>query len=331
MILITGGAGYIGSHCVLRFLEDNIDDIVVFDNLSTGHIETIRNLQKIKNFDFIEGDLKNPSDINNVFKKHKIDTVIHFAAYSQVGESVINPEKYYQNNVVGTINLLNAMINYKACKIVFSSTAAVYGNPEYVPIDENHPKNAINPYGKTKLMIENILDDYDKAYALKSIRLRYFNVVGADEKIRVGEWHNPETHLVPNIIKSVFQKAKPFQIFGDDYKTKDGTCLRDYIDVQDLIEAHKLAYLYLKENNKTSVFNLGCQKDISVKDVFEVCKNVLKQDIKFEIAPKRDGDPEILLANSKKANEILNWTPKRCLTESISNAYEWEKVLQSKI
>ena len=303
MILITGGAGYIGSHCVLRFLEDNIDDIVVFDNLSTGHIETIRNLQKIKNFDFIEGDLKNPSDINNVFKKHKIDTVIH----------------------------LDSMVNNNVKKIVFSSTAAVYGNPEYVPIDENHPKNAINPYGKTKLMIENILDDYDKAYALKSIRLRYFNVVGADEKIRVGEWHNPETHLVPNIIKSVFQKAKPFQIFGDDYKTKDGTCLRDYIDVQDLIEAHKLAYLYLKENNKTSVFNLGCQKDISVKDVFEVCKNVLKQDIKFEIAPKRDGDPEILLANSKKANEILNWTPKRCLTESISNAYEWEKVLQSKI
>ena len=328
MILITGGAGYIGSHCTLNFLEHKIDDIVVFDNLSTGHIETIDELQKVAKFDFVKGDLKNPDDINNLFEKYKIDAVIHFAAYSQVGESVVKPEKYYQNNVVGTINLLNAMIKHNCLKIVFSSTAAVYGNPQYTPIDEKHPKNPINPYGKTKLMIENILDDYDKAYNLKSIRLRYFNVIGADKKVRIGEWHNPETHLIPNIIKSTFQKSKPFQIFGDDYSTKDGTCIRDYIDVQDLIEAHKLALLHLIKYNATNVFNLGCQKEISVKQIFEICKDALKREISFEIAPKREGDPEILLANTNKANKILNWSPKNDAKTSILNAFEWEKKLQ---
>ena len=203
MILITGAAGYIGSHCALNFIENNLDDIVIFDNLSTGHIETVEQLQKVApKIKFIKGDLRNKNEIENLFKKFKIDFVIHFAALSQVGESVVNPVLYYSNNVIGTINLLNSMVENNVLKIVFSSTAATYGEPKYTPIDENHPQNPINPYGSSKLMIEKIMDDYDKAYNLKSIRLRYFNVIGADEKARIGEWHNPETHIVQNILKS---------------------------------------------------------------------------------------------------------------------------------
>ena len=255
MILVTGGAGYIGSHCVLSLLKKGID-VVVFDNLSTGHIETIETLKKFGNLKFYQGDLLNTDEIKKVFE-NKIDAVIHFAALSQVAESMKNPQKYYINNVIGTINLLNTMIKNNVKKIVFSSTAATYGEPKYTPIDENHPQNPINPYGKTKLMIENIMDDYDKAYDLKSVRLRYFNVIGADKDINIGEWHNPETHLVPNILKSTFENSKTFEIYGQDYNTKDGTCVRDYINIEDLIDAHILALEYLNKNNETNFFNLG--------------------------------------------------------------------------
>ena len=192
MILVTGGAGYIGSHCVMALLENN-NDVVIFDNLSTGHIETVQTLQKYGNVEFQQGDLTNFDDINSVFKKFNIEKVVHFAAFSQVGESVVNPQKYYINNVCGTINLLRAMLENNVKKIVFSSTAATYGEPVYIPIDEKHPQNPINPYGQSKLMIEKIMDDYNKAYGLKSVRLRYFNVAGADLKSRIGEWHDPET------------------------------------------------------------------------------------------------------------------------------------------
>lgn len=331
MILITGAAGYIGSHCALNFIENNLDDIVIFDNLSTGHIETVEQLQKVApKIKFIKGDLRNKNEIENLFKKFKIDFVIHFAALSQVGESVINPVLYYSNNVIGTINLLNSMVENNVLKIVFSSTAATYGEPKYTPIDENHPQNPINPYGSSKLMIEKIMDDYDKAYNLKSIRLRYFNVIGADEKARIGEWHNPETHLVPNILKSAFKKGDEFKIFGDDYDTKDGTCIRDYVDVVDLANAHRLAYEYLNKNNKTDVFNLGTQEGQSVKEIFNISQEVLNKKIDYKIVQKREGDPKILLANSSKAKEILKWQPQKTTFDSIKNAFEWEKILNSK-
>ena len=235
MILVTGGAGYIGSHLVMALLEKG-EDVIVFDSLELGHAETIETLKKYGNLKFVKGNLKNLDEIRGAFLVNKIDSVVHFAAYSQVAESVKNPQKYYYNNVYGTLNLLNAMLEFGVKKIVFSSTAATYGEPVYTPIDEKHPQQPINPYGNSKLMVEKIMDDYDKAYGLKSVRLRYFNVAGADSKARIGEWHEPETHLIPNVLKA--KEDKVFKMFGTDYDTKDGTCVRDYINVEDLAQAH---------------------------------------------------------------------------------------------
>lgn len=330
MILVTGGAGYIGSHCVMALLENN-NDVVIFDNLSTGHIETVQTLQKYGNVEFQQGDLTNFDDINSVFKNFNIEKVVHFAAFSQVGESVVNPQKYYINNVCGTINLLRAMLENNVKKIVFSSTAATYGEPVFIPIDEKHPQNPINPYGQSKLMIEKIMDDYNKAYGLKSVRLRYFNVAGADLKSRIGEWHNPETHLIPNILKSTFNNGKTFQMFGDDYDTKDGTCVRDYINVEDLAQAHLLALKYLDEGGETNFFNLGTNDGNTVKEVFAACEKVTQKDIPVEMKPRRAGDPASLVADNNKAKENLNWNPKHTLEESIQSAYTWEEKLQNKL
>lgn len=330
MILVTGGAGYIGSHCVMALLENN-NDVVIFDNLSTGHIETVQTLQKYGNVEFQQGDLTNFGDINSVFKNFNIEKVVHFAAFSQVGESVVNPQKYYINNVCGTINLLRAMLENNVKKIVFSSTAATYGEPVYIPIDEKHPQSPINPYGQSKLMIEKIMDDYNKAYGLKSVRLRYFNVAGADLKSRIGEWHDPETHLIPNILKSTFNNGKTFQMFGDDYDTKDGTCVRDYINVEDLAQAHLLALKYLDEGGETNFFNLGTNDGNTVKEVFAACEKVTQKDIPVEMKPRRAGDPASLVADNNKAKENLNWNPKHTLEESIQSAYTWEEKLQNKL
>jgi len=278
MILITGGAGYIGSHCVLNFINNGFD-VVVFDNLETGHIETIETLQSLGSVKFIKGDLKNPSDINQLFETNKIDAVIHFAAYALVEESVKNPAKYYRNNVYGTLNLLDAMVKHNVNKIVFSSTCATYGEPQYTPIDELHPQNPINPYGMSKLMVEKMLFDYDKSYGLKSIILRYFNVAGADEKSRIGEWHETETHLIPNILKSTFDNSKKFTIFGTDYNTKDGTCIRDYVNVEDLAEAHRLSLLHLNKTNTSNIFNIGTSEGASVKEVFELSEKILRKEL----------------------------------------------------
>lgn len=324
MLLITGGAGYIGSHAVINFLEAGYD-ILIFDNLEVGHIEIINTLKKIGNVKFEKGDLRNLADVQKLFNNYKIDGVIHFAAYALVEESVKNPSKYYENNVVGTLNLLNTMIKNDVKKIVFSSTCATYGESNYVPIDEKHPQNPVNPYGTSKLIVEKILDDYDKAYGLKSIKLRYFNVVGADSKCRIGEWHDNETHLVPNILKSVLQESKEFKIFGDDYNTKDGTCIRDYINVEDLVQAHRLSYEYLLKENKSDVFNLGTQNGVSVKEVFETCQNVLNKKINYKIENRRAGDPAMLYADTSKIYQILNWKPKRTLEHSIKTASEWER------
>ena len=324
MILITGGAGYIGSHTTLNFLNNGYD-IVVFDSLENGHIETIKTLQSLGDIKFVQGDLKNIQDLENLFNTYEIDTVIHFAGFIQVEESVKNPSKYYTNNIIGTLNLLDTMIKYNVKKFVFSSSAAVYGEPLYTPIDEKHQKLPLNAYGKTKAMTEDILDDYDRAYGLKSICLRYFNVAGADSDIRIGEWHEPETHLIPNILKSIFEESKVFKIFGTDYKTKDGTCIRDYVNVEDLAEAHRLAYQYLKENNVSNKFNLGTEQGNSVKEVFDTVEQITGKSIRVETHQRRDGDAAILLANAEKAKTILGWIPTRTLEDSIKTAYLWEK------
>lgn len=322
MILVTGGAGYIGSHLVMALLEKG-EDVIVFDSLELGHAETIETLKKYGNLKFVKGNLKNLDDIRGIFLVNKIDSVVHFAAYSQVAESVKNPQKYYYNNVYGTLNLLNAMLEFNVKKIVFSSTAATYGEPVYTPIDENHPQSPINPYGNTKLMVEKIMDDYDKAYGLKSVRLRYFNVAGADSKTRIGEWHEPETHLIPNVLKA--KEDKVFKMFGTDYETKDGTCVRDYINVEDLAQAHIKALEYLKNGGETNFFNLGTTEGNSVKEVFEACEAIKDSKIPLEICPRRGGDPAILVADNKKAKEILGWKPEHDLKDCIETAYLWEK------
>lgn len=326
MILVTGGAGYIGSHCVLTLLENGFS-VVIFDNLSTGHLQTVETLKKYGKVKFLKGDLQNKADIKELFAKYQVDAVIHFAAFSQVGESVKKPAKYYLNNVCGTLNLLEGMLKNNVNKLVFSSTAATYGEPEYIPIDENHPQIPINPYGQSKLMIEKILDDYDKAYELKSVRLRYFNVAGADSESRIGEWHEPETHLIPNILKSTFNSEKTFEMFGDDYHTKDGTCVRDYINVEDLANAHLLALKYLNNGGDTNYFNLGTKDGNTVKEVFKACEEICNKKITVKIQPRRAGDPASLVADNSKARTILHWTPNKSLKDSIQSAYKWEKRL----
>ena len=326
MILITGGAGYIGSHLAMALLEKK-QNIIIFDSLELGHAEIVDVLKEYGNVKFIKGNLKNLDDIRGVFLSNKIDTVVHFAAYSQVGESVQNPQKYYYNNVYGTLNLLNAMLEFDVKKIVFSSTAATYGEPNYTPIDEKHTQAPINPYGNSKLMVEKIMDDYDKAYGLKSVRLRYFNVAGADSQARIGEWHNPETHLIPNVLKA--KNEQTFKMFGDDYNTKDGTCIRDYINVEDLADAHIKAIEYLNNGGNTNYFNLGTNDGNSVKEVFSTCEKITNRKIPLTICPRRNGDPEILVADNKKAKEILNWSPKKNLEYSIKTANNWEIKLKS--
>ena len=327
-VLVTGGAGYIGSHCVLRLLETG-HDVVIFDNYSTGHESTAAKLKSIKAVGkvtaAVKGDLMIISDIDTVFESYEIDAVIHFAAFSQVAESMNDPGKYYRNNVCGTINLLDSMRTHDVKKIVFSSTAATYGEPEYTPVDEEHPQKPINPYGMSKLMIERIMDDYDKAYGLRSVRLRYFNVAGADPEGRVGEEHDPETHLIPNILKSVKGGGRKFSMFGTDYPTRDGTCIRDYVNVMDLADAHILALKYLDRNGKTDYFNLGTENGSSVKEVFAVSESVTGMKIPLEICDRRPGDPAVLIACNKKACEILGWKPKNALEDSISTAYQWEQ------
>lgn len=333
MILITGAAGYIGSHCTVELLSNGFD-VVLFDNLETGHLETVETLKNLsakgKVLDFIQGDLKNFNEIDAVFEKYKIEGVIHFAANSLVEESVNDPQKYYFNNVFGSMNLFRAMIENNVKNVVFSSTASVYGEPEYLPMDENHPKNPVNPYGMSKLMIEKILADYEKAYGLKSVIFRYFNVAGADSKGRLGEIHNPETHLVPNILKSTFDGGKVFKMFGTDYETKDGTCVRDYVNVEDLASAHRLGLERLLTSSESGIYNLGTQEGFTVREIFDVCEKVTGCKISVEICTRRDGDPAKLVANSDRAKVELNWMPKRAIFDTIESAYYWEKKLNER-
>ena len=319
-ILITGGAGYIGSHTNLELKRKGYRT-VIFDNLSLGHKEFV------KDDNFIYGDLKNISDLKEVFKKYDIAAVIHFAALSKVGESTKDPQMYYYNNVINTLNLLDVMRTYDVKKIIFSSTAAVYGNPESIPITEESEIKPINPYGSSKAMIENILKDYDKAYNFKFVSLRYFNACGADASAKIGEWHVPETHLLPLILDVVIGKQDNIKIFGTDYNTKDGTCIRDYIHVTDLADAHILALEYLLKDNRSNIFNLGNGEGYSVKEIIDAVETITKKKIQRIENERREGDPAILIANPLKAKKILKWKTRYDLENIVKSAWEWHKKL----
>ena len=317
-VLVTGGAGYIGSHMVITLQNQN-HDVVCFDNLSTGHRDLV-SCDK-----FIEGDLADRSLLSDIFANNNFDAVVHFAAHSQVGESIIRPDKYYRNNITNTQNLLDVMIHHDVKKIVFSSTAAIFGNPQYLPINEDHPCDPINPYGRSKLLIEHMLADYDVAYDLKSVALRYFNAAGADARGLTGERHMPETHLIPLVLQAASGRRKDITIFGSDYSTDDGTCVRDFIHVSDLCDAHVLSLNWLKKGGSSKRYNLGNGNGFSVKDVVKTAEQVTGNSIATIDSPRRTGDPEILVADSALIRKELGWNPKiRELETIVSHAWQWE-------
>lgn len=319
MILIVGGAGYIGSHLNKEISKKGYKT-VVFDNLSYGYEKFV------KWGIFEQGDLGNIEDIRRIFKKYRIEAVMHFAAFTYVGESVEDPQKYYINNVKNTLNLLQVMLEENVKYFVFSSTCATYGNPVEIPITENHPQNPINPYGRGKLIVEEILKDYSDAYGLTYASLRYFNAAGADPDCEIGEMHDPETHLIPLVLDAASSKREDIKIFGTDYDTPDGTCIRDYIHVTDLADAHILALEYLQKGGKSDFFNLGNGNGFSVKEVVETARKITGKPIKEVEVERRPGDPPVLIGSSKKAMETLNWKPKYChLSQIIETAWKWHK------
>lgn len=316
-ILVAGGAGYIGSHCVKILIERGYD-VVVVDDLSTGHLESV----KVKTY---IGDIRDQDFLDDVFFNEKVDAVIHFCAKSLVGESMKDPIGYFDNNVFGTLSLLKAMVKADVKKIVFSSSAAVYGEHFVMPITENYTTIPTNPYGETKLMMEKMLKWCDAAYGFKYVSLRYFNVAGADESGEIGEDHNPESHLIPIVLQVALGKRDGLTVFGDDYDTKDGTCIRDYIHVVDLIDAHIKSLEYLFKEEKSEIFNLGSQSGYSVLEIIEAAREVTKIDIKYQIGSRRIGDPAKLIASSGKINKILGWKPQYGIKEIIENAWNFHK------
>lgn len=319
-ILVTGGAGYIGSHTV-KDLINNGDKIVVFDNLSYGHKQAIP-----KKARFIKGDLKNQRLIEKILKREKIEAVFHFAGFIQVGESVKNPLKYYKNNFYNSIHLLEAMKNTSVKYIIFSSSAGVYGQPEKMPIKEGDSKDPINTYGRTKLMIEYALKSYDEAFGIKFMALRFFNAAGASEQSEIGEDHDPETHIIPLIIRTALGQSDEFKIFGNNYKTPDRTCVRDYIHVEDIASAHLQGLRYLRQKNESKIFNIGIGKGFSNQQLVNAVKKVSGVDFKVSFGPRREGDPDELVADSSRAREMLNWQPKYDTIESIiETAWQWHK------
>lgn len=318
-ILVCGGAGYIGSH-VNKQLHKEGYETVVFDNLLYGHREAV------KWGHFEQGDLKNKGDIEGVFQRYQIDAVFHFAAYAYVGESVSEPEKYYYNNVVNTLNLLQVMRKYGCKKIIFSSTCATYGEPESVPITENMPQNPINPYGATKLMVERIFKDYRTAYGFEFVVLRYFNAAGADPECEIGESHKPETHIIPLVLDAASGKRADIKVFGTDYNTPDGSCVRDYIHVYDLATAHLLALHHLEAGKGSDFFNLGNALGTSVLEVVNSVRNVTGKDFKVVLTDRRPGDPAKLVGSSEKAQKVLGWKPVYGDIDTIvEHAWKWHK------
>ncbi len=319
MILIVGGAGYIGAH-INKQLNINGYDTIVFDNLSHGHQDFV------KWGTFEGGDLGNIEEIREIFKKYPITAVMHFAAFTYVGESVEDPEKYYRNNVCNTLNLLQVMREFEVNKLVFSSTCATYGDPVEIPITENHPQNPISPYGRGKLMVENILADYSRAYNLKYVSLRYFNAAGADSESEIGELHDPETHLIPLILDAASGKRKNIKIFGTNYSTPDGTCVRDYIHVTDLADAHLKALKYLENGGESDYFNLGNGNGFSVREVIEMARKVTGKNIIAVEDDRRPGDPPVLVGSSDKIRKILKWNPEYDnLYQIILTAWMWHE------
>ncbi|SHE75903.1 UDP-glucose 4-epimerase GalE [Clostridium fallax] len=310
-ILVCGGAGYIGSHCVYELIKRG-EDVVVVDNLETGHKEAVHEKAK-----FYKGDIRDFNFLDKVFKENDIEGVIHFAANSLVGESMNIPLTYFNNNVHGTEVLLKAMVENKIDKIIFSSTAAVYGEPESLPIKETDKTNPTNTYGETKLTMEKMMKWVNKAHGVRYIALRYFNVAGANESGLIGEDHNPETHLIPLILQVPLGKRDKILIFGEDYPTKDGTCLRDYIHVDDLIDAHLLAFDRLRKGHDSDIFNLGNGTGFTVKEMIEAARRVTNHEIPAEVAKRRAGDPAVLVASSEKAKNVLGWEPKYTSIEDI--------------
>jgi UDP-glucose 4-epimerase len=317
MILITGGAGYIGSHANKLFSKTY--PTLVYDNLVYGHREFV------KWGSFVEGDLSDSIKLESIFQKNQIDAVIHFAAYAYVGESVSDPAKYYNNNVVNTIKLLDCVRKYGCDKLVFSSSCTVYGIPESNPITEDMPKNPISPYGQTKHMIEMIIEDYARAYGLKYAVLRYFNAAGADPDGDIGEKHDPETHLIPLVLDVANGKRDSIKVFGSDYKTLDGTCVRDYIHVSDLADAHLKAYEYLKSGGESFFVNLGNNIGYSVKEIIETAKKITGKEIQVKEIERRPGDPDELVGGNKKAKDILGWEPQYGIEKILEHAWNWHQ------
>ncbi|MBI2380911.1 MAG: UDP-glucose 4-epimerase GalE [Gammaproteobacteria bacterium] len=316
-VLVCGGAGYIGSH-MLKRLRQAGHDTVVFDNLSTGHAEAVLSGE------LVQGDLLDRPVLKALFAAHRFDLVMHFSAKSLVGESVTNPAIYFENNVIGTWNLLEAMREAGVKRFIFSSTAAIFGQPVSEFIAEDHPNAPINPYGKSKLMVEQMLADYAAAYGLDSVSLRYFNAAGADAEGELGEDHQPETHLIPNVLKSVLGTGPELKLFGDDYPTRDGTCVRDYIHVEDLAEAHLLAAQYLDKHPGCHAFNLGNGLGFSLYEVLAAAEKVVGKIIPFQKAPRRPGDPATLVADSARARAELGWQPKYPDIDTIiAHAWAW--------
>lgn len=317
MILIVGGAGYIGSH-TNKLLSQKGYSIVVFDNLVTGHRDFV------KWGEFFLGDLADKERLRLCFKKFQIEAVMHFSAFALVGESVIDPARYYQNNVINTLNLLGMMREFQVQYFIFSSSCAVYGKPKELPLTEDHPRNPISPYGRTKFMIEEILKDYDRAYGMKHINLRYFNAAGADPDGEIGERHSPETHLIPLVLLAALGINQDIKIFGTDYPTKDGTCLRDYIHVSDLAEAHIKALEHLRTTSKSDSFNLGIEKGYSVREVIDTVREVSGRKIKVVETGRRPGDPPKLISSSQKVRRVLGWEPRYADLKSIvETALNW--------
>ena len=320
-VLVTGGAGYIGAHMVKMLLGYGAD-VVVFDNLSSGRRDAVLGGE------LVVGDINQPADLAGVFRGARIDAVMHFASLIQVGESVQQPATYYRTNLGGTLNLLNAMRENDVQRFIFSSTAAIFGEPSYTPLDEAHPTAPINPYGFSKWAVERVLADCDRAHGLRSICLRYFNAAGADPDGELGESHEPETHLIPLVLQAASGRRPSITVFGTDYPTPDGTCVRDYIHVVDLCQAHLLALEKLTRDDRSNAFNLGNNRGFSVKDIIQVAERVTGRKIPVTVGARRAGDPAVLVADSAKAVEQLGWRPRyQDLETIVRHAWAWERKL----
>jgi len=324
-ILVVGGAGYIGSHMLKMLLAANYH-VVTFDNLSGGYRDAVLG------GDFVLGDTRDPASLDHLFADYSFDGVMHFASFIQVGESVQNPGKYYQNNLAATLNLLDAMVAHDVKVCIFSSSAAIFGEPQYVPLDEAHPKQPINPYGSTKWMVEQILADYDHAYGLKSVCLRYFNAAGADPEGQLSERHVPETHLIPLVLQAASGRRESITVYGQDYDTPDGTCIRDYVHINDLCQAHLLALEQLLAGADSAAYNLGNGTGFSIKQVIDIAKEVTGEPIPVIMGERRGGDAARLVADSKLAQKRLGWQPQYGdLATLIAHAWQWEKKMKDEV